>query len=156
MEARNDIVLYMDYDLATDLNDLPLLLRGIAEGYDIVIGSRYKGVKTKRSLYRHAWSKAYNFMVSLLFDTGIKDHQCGFKAFKRNVIRTLSGRQAIRSALLADGFGTQRYFFVREGTTTQCLKCPSCGQQDGRAAFALMREIKTVGYMLGLFLRLRR
>ncbi len=87
-EAKGDIVVYMDVDLSTDLKHLKELVDSIAvEGYDIATGSRLlKDSKAERPVKRAIASKVYNSLVRLLLGSKIKDHQCGFKAFKRDVI----------------------------------------------------------------------
>lgn len=86
--ARGDVVVYMDVDLATDLKHLKELVDAIAvEGYDIATGSRLmKESKTDRPAKREIASRGYNFLVRLFLGSKIHDHQCGFKAFRRKVI----------------------------------------------------------------------
>lgn len=85
--SRGEILAFMDVDLATDLKHLKTLIESIREGYDIAIGSRMlPQSKTERKMSRKIASKMYNFMVRLLLDSEIRDHQCGFKAFKREAI----------------------------------------------------------------------
>lgn len=89
--TKGEVVIYMDADLATDLNHLSEVIELIEEGYDLVIGSRnIKGSKVKRPLSRTMASFAYNFLVRLLFRDGIYDHQCGFKGFRRNVFESIA------------------------------------------------------------------
>lgn len=87
-EAKGDILISMDVDLSTDMKHLKQLIDAIVvEGYDIAIGSRLlKDSKTERPFKRSLASKAYNFLVRLLLGSKLHDHQCGFKAFKREVI----------------------------------------------------------------------
>ncbi|MEM2961167.1 MAG: glycosyltransferase, partial [Candidatus Bathyarchaeia archaeon] len=88
--SKGDIVVFMDVDLSTSLNNLPKLINSIHRGYDIAIGSRYKeGSRVKRPITRTIASRTYNLLVNLLFKDGILDHQCGFKAFKRQSIEPL-------------------------------------------------------------------
>ncbi|MEM2487606.1 MAG: glycosyltransferase family 2 protein [Thermoproteota archaeon] len=82
--SRGRIIVYMDVDLATNLKHLKDLIQAIREGYDFATGSRYlPESKIERNLLRLIASKIYNSIIRLLFRTGIKDHQCGFKAFNR-------------------------------------------------------------------------
>ncbi len=86
-EASGDIVVYMDVDLATDLAHLKELVDAIVEGYDIATGSRLmKGSVAERPLKRDVASKVYNFLVRLFLGSKLRDHQCGFKAFRRDAI----------------------------------------------------------------------
>ncbi|OYT33259.1 dolichol-P-glucose synthetase [Archaeoglobales archaeon ex4484_92] len=86
--ASGDIVVYMDVDLSTNLKHLPDLINAInVEGYDIAIGSRLsRGSKVERSIKRDLASKIYNLLVRILLGSRIQDHQCGFKAFKKDII----------------------------------------------------------------------
>ncbi len=86
-KAKGNIVVYMDADLSTDLSHLMELVDAIRDGYDIAIGSRLlKGSKTSRPFTRDFPSKVYNFLVRLLLKSRIHDHQCGFKAFRKDSI----------------------------------------------------------------------
>ncbi|WP_457591438.1 dolichyl-phosphate beta-glucosyltransferase [Geoglobus sp.] len=88
--ARYPVVIYMDADLSTDLTHIKELIRAINEGYDIAIGSRLvRGSETKRPFVRELPSRVYNLLVRLMLGSKIRDHQCGFKAFKRDVILEL-------------------------------------------------------------------
>lgn len=83
-----DVYLYMDSDLATDIQHLPLLISTILSGdYDIATGSRLiSGAHTKRSLFRTACSIIYNHLPILFFPSfPVRDAQCGFKAISRRV-----------------------------------------------------------------------
>jgi hypothetical protein len=92
-KAKGNIIVFMDADLATDLKDLPNLVKYINEGYDCVIGSRYmKESDTKRQLEREFVSIIYNNLVRILFNTKILDHQCGFKAFKKKSVMKIIDR----------------------------------------------------------------
>ncbi len=60
------------------------------EGYDFAVGSRMlPESKVERSGTRDIASRFYNFMVCALLGSKIKDHQCGFKAFKREPLMQL-------------------------------------------------------------------
>lgn len=84
LATRCDIVCYMDVDLSTSLEDFPKLVQALEEGYDVVTGSRLaRGARTTRSLKREVISRCYNALVWLLFQTRIRDMQCGFKAIRR-------------------------------------------------------------------------
>jgi len=82
---ESDIIAFMDMDLATDLKHARELIDAVEnQGYSISTGSRWmKSSKTKREKSRFFISLAYNNFVRLLFGSRIRDHQCGFKAFRR-------------------------------------------------------------------------
>jgi glycosyltransferase involved in cell wall biosynthesis len=87
-QCNGDVFVYMDLDLATDLKYLKPLVEAITvENYDLCLGSRnLPESKVKRTLVRSIASKSYNFIVRLVLGSKISDHQCGFKAFKRETL----------------------------------------------------------------------
>lgn len=88
--ARYDIVCYYDVDLATDLAHLPELFGGIRSGAVIATGSRLMpDSDIVRSGGREVASRGYNFLVRIILRSRLHDHQCGFKAFRREKILTL-------------------------------------------------------------------
>jgi len=88
--SRGEVIVFIDADLAACLDHLPVIMEPIKEGYDGAIGSRnVKGARVKRPLSRAIASIAYNTLVRLLFRGGIRDHQCGFKAFRRQALESL-------------------------------------------------------------------
>lgn len=85
--TKAEILIFMDVDLSTDLKHLKDLIEAIENGYDFATGSRLmKESKTDRSFKRDFASKVYNFLVRLLLSSKLHDHQCGFKAFKRDAL----------------------------------------------------------------------
>lgn len=84
-QSRGEILIDMDLDLATDLKYLKPLVEAITvEGYEFATGSRLMPEsKVERTLRRSISSKSYNFLVRQVLGSKLKDHQCGFKAFKR-------------------------------------------------------------------------
>jgi len=85
------ILVYMDVDLATNIKQLKTLVNSVeAEGFDFAIGSRMLSKsKVKRSHTRQLASQIYNFLVRVMLRSKIRDHQCGFKAFKREALLPL-------------------------------------------------------------------
>lgn len=82
--SHGDIFCFYDVDLSTDLANLPALLEKILAGADIVVGSRFLAESTVlRSGDREATSIGFNRLVQMLLASSIRDHQCGFKAFRR-------------------------------------------------------------------------
>ena len=90
-KVEGDVYLFMDVDLSTDVRRMDAyakLVRGVSEGkFDIITGSRYLAEsRAYRPIIRWFVSKAYNFLIRLIFQTGIGDHQCGFKSFSRRCV----------------------------------------------------------------------
>jgi glycosyltransferase involved in cell wall biosynthesis len=90
-QSSGEVLVYMDLDLATDLEHLKTLVEAVeSEGYEFATGSRMlPESNVKRSGTRHLASKTYNFMVRAVLGSKVKDHQCGFKAFRREPLMQL-------------------------------------------------------------------
>ncbi|HJJ42405.1 MAG TPA: glycosyltransferase family 2 protein [Methanocorpusculum sp.] len=89
-EAKGDIFCYYDVDLATDIKHLPELISRIENGADVSTGSRLmKNSDIKRSGDREIASRGYNFLVRMFLKSKLHDHQCGFKAYKTEVLKNL-------------------------------------------------------------------
>ncbi len=88
--AKSDLVLYMDVDLATDLNHIKDAVKAIEDGADLATGSRYLD-KTliKRTFLRAFISKSLNILIKLILRSKLSDHQCGFKIFRKSKVLPL-------------------------------------------------------------------
>ncbi|NLE03823.1 MAG: glycosyltransferase family 2 protein [Crenarchaeota archaeon] len=85
LHSKGNVIVYMDLDLATDVKHLKSLVEALTiEGYDFSTGSRMlPGSQVERTLRRSISSKTYNFLVRKMLGSKLRDHQCGFKAFRR-------------------------------------------------------------------------
>lgn len=89
--ARGEVVCYIDADLATDMSHLGDLVDAVrCEGYDLATGSRLMPESdTGRSAVRLVASIGYNTLVRLILRSRLYDHQCGFKALKKESTATV-------------------------------------------------------------------
>lgn len=91
-KARGKFVGYMDADLATNPKHLKQLLEELKDN-DVVVGSRYlKESESKRGKARLALSSGFNALVQALLGSRVRDHQCGFKAFRKSEALQLCSR----------------------------------------------------------------
>ncbi|MEM4272073.1 MAG: glycosyltransferase family 2 protein [Candidatus Bilamarchaeaceae archaeon] len=89
LASKGEICLYMDVDAASGLSGIPTAINAM-ESADIVSGSRlFPGAKVSRSLTREIFSRGYNLLIRILFGSKLHDHQCGFKALRREKITPL-------------------------------------------------------------------
>lgn len=82
--ARGDIRLFTDADNSTSIDQFEKMRRYFNEGYDVVIASRsVKGAELDppEPWYRQIPGRIGNLIIQALLLPGIKDTQCGFKAF---------------------------------------------------------------------------
>lgn len=89
--ADGDIFVYFDTDLATDLHHLEDLIATVADGTGaIAVGSRLRpDSEVERPTVRAIPSAVYNALVRGLLGSSVYDHQCGFKAFDREVLESI-------------------------------------------------------------------
>ncbi len=102
LEAKGDVRLFSDADLSTPIYEMDKLLTSINKGFDLAIGSRglnYDLIKKHQPFYREFMGKTFNKIVQALILSGIKDTQCGFKAFTEKSCMEIFTRSKI------DGFG---------------------------------------------------
>jgi glycosyltransferase involved in cell wall biosynthesis len=85
-EAHGEFLLMMDADLQDDPADIPEFLRGIREGADVVVGWK---VKRRDPLNRRIASRIFNGTVGWTTGVQLHDMNCGFKAYRREVIETV-------------------------------------------------------------------
>ena len=85
------VVSYMDVDLSTDLSALLPLVAPVISGHSPVsIGSRLvTGSRVTRGPKREVISRLYNILLRLVLRVRFKDAQCGFKALRADVARSL-------------------------------------------------------------------
>ena len=84
--AEGSVVCYYDVDLATEMRHLAELIGAIRDGYDIATGSR---LLPESDITREIASRGYNMLVRTILGSSLHDHQCGFKAFRRDRLLTL-------------------------------------------------------------------
>ncbi len=87
-KIEGDIYVFIDADLATNMKYYPQLINSIREGNDLATGSRYiKGAKVNRPFLRNLTSKFYNKLIRMMYKDKVFDHQIGFKAFSKRLIK---------------------------------------------------------------------
>ncbi len=86
-QARGDVVVTMDADLQDDPKEIPSLMKKLDEGVDLV-----SGWKQDR---QDPWTKTlpsriFNRLVSMMSGLHLHDINCGLKAYKNEVVRSVS------------------------------------------------------------------
>lgn len=80
--VRSDLVITLDADLQDDPKEIPRFLEQIADGADMVSG--WKRVRND-PWHKRLPSAVFNRMVSWLTGVALHDHNCGFKAYRREI-----------------------------------------------------------------------
>ena len=84
--AGGDIVFTMDADLQDDPKEIVRFLKKMDQGYDIV-----SGWKRRRHDPWHKVlpSRVFNAVLSWITGVSLHDHNCGFKAYRKEVVKSL-------------------------------------------------------------------
>jgi glycosyltransferase involved in cell wall biosynthesis len=84
--AQGNVVVTMDADLQDDPTEIPSLVKRINEGYDLVSGWKKK---RRDPITKTIPSRFFNFVTSLMTGIKLHDFNCGLKAYKRDVVKTV-------------------------------------------------------------------
>lgn len=140
--ASGEVLCYIDVDLATDMRHLEKLIRAVStEGYDFATGSRMMPESdAKRPFKREFASKGYNFLVRLFLRSKLYDHQCGFKAFRREALFEL-----------LDEIENEHWFWDTEVLVRaqhkgyRVIEFPVCWRHGGSSKVNLAKDVKGMG-----------
>jgi dolichyl-phosphate beta-glucosyltransferase len=100
LAARGRTVAFLDADLAYPPSQARVLLDAIEQGWDVAIGNRFdrRSVVEGKSRLRFLFGRLFNAVTSAVVLRQYQDTQCGCKAFRSDVARSLFGRTRL------DGF----------------------------------------------------
>lgn len=84
--VTGDVVITMDADLQDDPSEIERFIDKIDEGYDLVSGWKYNRLDP---LEKRLPSKLFNKVTSKLSGVKLHDFNCGFKAYRNQVIRSI-------------------------------------------------------------------
>jgi glycosyltransferase involved in cell wall biosynthesis len=85
--CRGDIVITMDADLQDEPAEINSFIDKIHEGYDVVSGWKFR---RNDPLEKRLPSKLFNKVTAVLSGVKLHDFNCGFKAYRRDVVKSIS------------------------------------------------------------------
>lgn len=85
LELKPDVIIHIDADLQYQPSEIPKLLEEIKKGYDLVLGSRFRGKIEEMPLIKRIGNIVFSKVVSQTSGLKISDAQTGFRAFTRKV-----------------------------------------------------------------------
>lgn len=88
--ATGDIVIMIDADGSMDLQEIPLFVKPLVEGYDAVFGSRRLGGSEDLTLLRLIGNSCFGILVNILFDTDYTDINYGYRGFRKHALEKLN------------------------------------------------------------------
>jgi len=87
MESSGNVVITLDADLQNSPSDIPMLIKKLDEGYDVVSGWR-KGRKDP-FLSRKLPSMMANALISRITGVYLHDYGCTLKAYRREILENI-------------------------------------------------------------------
>lgn len=98
--ARGEIIVWMDCDLSMPPEMVPQLVAAVDSGYDMAIGSRFvrgggilvEDPESRDSPLAVILSRALNYGIQFLLDSGFKDYTSGFIALRRGILEEIDLR----------------------------------------------------------------
>lgn len=84
--VRGDVVITMDADLQDDPAEIPNFLAKLDEGWDLVSGWKQK---RRDPISKTLPSRVWNALVRRVSGLELHDFNCGFKAYRREVVQSL-------------------------------------------------------------------
>jgi dolichyl-phosphate beta-glucosyltransferase len=99
LRANGQIIGFLDADYKTPIDEIEKILPGLDEGYDVVIGSRRVAsslIEIPQPFHRRAGSRVFGLLMrSAMGLPPVRDTQCGFKFFTRQIAQTLFALQRV-------------------------------------------------------------
>ena len=84
-----DVIVHIDADTQYNPEEIPKLVKEIENGYDLVLGSRFKGTIESMPFIKRMGNIAFSKVISNITGTEISDAQTGFRAFTKEVAENI-------------------------------------------------------------------
>ncbi len=131
LELHADVIVHTDADGQYLAQDIPRLLKEIENGYDLVLGSRFKGKIESMSLLKRLGNMAFSAVISRIIRYKIADCQTGFRAFTKEVAQlpsisthTYTQEQIIRAVRNNLKIKEVPVYFAKRDGKSRLLKNP--------------------------------
>jgi glycosyltransferase involved in cell wall biosynthesis len=129
--ALGEIVITMDADLQDDPVDLPAFIAKIEEGLDVVVGWKVTRLDPTNRLIL---SRIFNGTVRRATGVKLHDMNCGFKAYRREVLKTIP--------VYGDLFRFIPAFAAHEGFRVAEVPVKHNARKFGRSRYGLERILR--------------
>ena len=85
LDLGADVIVHIDADSQYKPEEIPKLIKEIENGYDLVLGSRFKGNIESMPFVKKLGNVAFSKVISNIVGINISDAQTGFRAFTKRV-----------------------------------------------------------------------
>lgn len=90
LELKADVIVHIDADMQYQPKEIPKLLAEIKKGYDLVLGSRFRGKIEEMPWIKRFGNAAFSRVISQITGLEISDAQTGFRAFTKEVAKNIA------------------------------------------------------------------
>ncbi|MGM0440873.1 MAG: dolichyl-phosphate beta-glucosyltransferase [Elusimicrobiota bacterium] len=147
LKARGKLILFSDADLSTPIEEYEKLEKEITQKeYDIAIGSRGLAGSEKivpQNFFRDKMGKLFGLLVRIMLLPGIRDSQCGFKLFKREVAKDVFSCQTVC------GFGFDpEILFISQKKGYKIKEVPIVWKNSFETKLSPFKDSVFIGYEL--------
>ncbi|OGG26654.1 hypothetical protein A2960_00585 [Candidatus Gottesmanbacteria bacterium RIFCSPLOWO2_01_FULL_39_12b] len=118
--VSGEYILFTDLDQATPLNQIDVLLPWFNKGYDLIIGSR-NNKRRGAPFLRVAMARGFMWLRNIILNLGIRDTQCGFKAFTKVAANKIFPRlkvfglnRKVHGSTVTAGFDVELLFVAKK------------------------------------------
>lgn len=158
LAAKGRFLVFTDADNSTPIEEIAKFWPYFEQGYEVIIGSRAlrtSEIVIHQARYRELMGKTFNIFVQLVALRGIKDTQCGFKAFTNHAAHVIFPRQTINRW----GFDPEILFIARKHhlpiaeVPIRWTNSPDSRINSFRDSYTMFRELLSIRYkdLLGLY-----
>jgi dolichyl-phosphate beta-glucosyltransferase len=138
LAAKGDFILFTDADLSTPIEEVSRFLERLQKDQDVVIGSRAlpdSQVEVHQNFLRETMGKVFNLIAQMLAFKGIRDSQCGFKAFRREAAQKIFTLQKL------DGFSFDvEIVFLAQKLGFRLLEMPVIWRNSAQSRVQVLRD----------------
>ena len=90
LDLGADVIVHIDADTQYKAEEIPKLIAEIEKGYDLVLGSRFKGTIESMPFMKRVGNIAFSKVISNITGMKISDGQTGFRAFTKEVAKKIN------------------------------------------------------------------
>lgn len=87
LKLKPDVIVHTDADGQYLAEDIPKLIKEVENGYDLVLGNRFKGGIEYMPWVKKTGNKAFSKVISNIIDFKVGDCQTGFRAFTPEIAK---------------------------------------------------------------------
>jgi undecaprenyl-phosphate 4-deoxy-4-formamido-L-arabinose transferase len=127
-QVRGEVVVTLDADLQNPPEEVPVLLRKIEEGYDVVGGYRRE---REDSWFRRTASRLVNALIARATGVRLRDYGCMLRAYRRPIVEAMLTTTEISTFIPA-----LANTFARDIAEVEVAHAP---RQEGASKYSLWR-----------------